>query len=299
MDRSRLGIDCVEAGGPSAGVGCGGRGISRMLEIFNAAKLPDSGRYDTCIFDILGDVVCGGFASPLKKDFGEKVIIVASEEVMALYAANNIAKAVVNYSSNGVVLAGIILNLRDNREDREPAYRFAKLLNTEIIGFIPRDPLVREAEYRRMTVKSSTRPARPSPPSTARSPEEDRRDRPQEDAAPHPLTDFQFYEYTRYKFAEPPGGIGKDPHQEAEAKREEMMRSTNGTGLVSLKKTNPEATAKAKEREQVEEVEFERELRAGRQAVRLGKVRADEAVRRLKAAFPAQACTLSSVELGL
>jgi len=298
VDRSRLGIDCVEAGGPSAGVGCGGRGISRMLEIFNAAKLLDSGRYDMCIFDILGDVVCGGFASPLKKDFGEKVVIIASEEVMALYAANNIAKAVVNYASNGVVLAGIILNLRDNREDREPAYRFARLLNTEIIGFVPRDPLIREAEYRRMTVVEH------APGSAIAGVYRELADKivaidPKTLPLPTPLTDFQFYEYTRHKFAEPPGGIGKDPHHDAEAKREAMMRATNGTGLVSLKKTNPEATAKAKEREQEDEVEFERELRAGRQAVRLGKVRADEAVRRLRAAFPVQACTLSPVELGL
>jgi nitrogenase iron protein NifH len=298
VDRSRLGIDCVEAGGPSAGVGCGGRGISRMLEIFNAAKLLDSGRYDTCIFDILGDVVCGGFASPLKKDFGEKVVIVASEEVMALYAANNIAKAVVNYSSNGVVLAGIILNLRDNREDREPAYRFAKLLGTQIIGFVPRDPLIREAEYRRMTVVEH------APASSIAGVYREIADKiiaidPKGLPLPTPLTDFQFYEYTRHKFAEPPGGIGRDPHAEAEAKRDQMMRATNGSGLVTLKNGSPRAAAAAMEREEKDEAEFERELRAGRQAVRLGKVRAEEAVRRLKAAFPAQACTLTPMELGL
>jgi nitrogenase iron protein NifH len=299
VERSRLGIDCVEAGGPSAGVGCGGRGISRMLEIFNAAKLLDSGRYDTCIFDILGDVVCGGFASPLKKDFGEKVVIVASEEVMALYAANNIAKAVVNYASNGVVLAGIILNLRDNREDREPAYRFAKLLNTEIIGFVPRDPLVREAEYRRMTVVEH------APASHIASVYREIGEKilavdPKKIQLPTPLTDFEFYEYTRHKFATPPGGLGKDPHAEGEAKREAMMRATHGSGLVTIG-ASPKVAAQAKHREQqaaAEEAEFERELRAGRQAVRLGKVRPDEAVRRLRDAFPAQACTLSAQELG-
>ncbi|MEI8259232.1 MAG: AAA family ATPase, partial [Deltaproteobacteria bacterium] len=97
VTRSALGIDCVEAGGPEAGVGCGGRGITRMMEIFNAAQLLTSNRYDVSVYDVLGDVVCGGFAAPLRKGIGEKVIIVASEEVMAMYAANNIAKAVCHY----------------------------------------------------------------------------------------------------------------------------------------------------------------------------------------------------------
>ncbi len=98
--------------GPSAGVGCGGHGISRMLEIFNAAKAPRLGALRHLhLRTSSGDVVCGGFASPLKKDFGEKVVIVASEEVMAPYAANNLSLGpVVNYSSNGVVLASIISN---------------------------------------------------------------------------------------------------------------------------------------------------------------------------------------------
>jgi nitrogenase iron protein NifH len=294
VERSRLGIDCVEAGGPSAGVGCGGRGISRMLEIFNAAKLLDSGRYDTCVFDILGDVVCGGFASPLKKDFGEKVVIVASEEVMALYAANNIAKAVVNYSPNGVVLAGIILNLRDNSEDRAPACRFAKLLNTEIIGFIPRDPLIREAEYRRMTVVEHA-PGSAIAGVYREVAEKILAIEPHSIALPTPLTDFEFYEYTRYKFAVPPGGIGVDPHIEAEAKRETMVKATNGTGLVSSATKVPAGVETAGE----DEGEFEQELRAGRQAVRQGKVRADEAVRRIKDAFPIRACTLTALEMEL
>ncbi len=288
VERSRLGIDCVEAGGPSAGVGCGGRGISRMLEIFNAARLLDSGRYDTCVFDILGDVVCGGFAAPLKKDFGEKVVIVASEEVMALYAANNIAKAVVNYASNGVVLAGIILNLRDNSEDREPAYRFAKLLNTKIIGVVPRDPLIREAEYKRITVVEHAPAAAIT--QTYRALAQKILDiDPKDCPMPTPLTDYQFYEYTRHKFADPPGGIGEDPHAEAEAKRLQMMRMTNGSGLV----------ARVKEHDAAHANEYQEELRAGRIAVRLGKVRADEAVRRLRAAYPRVAASLTEAELAL
>ena len=118
------------------------------------------------------------------------------------------------------MLAGIILNLRDNREDREPAYRFAKLLNTQVIGFVPRDPLIRETEYRRMTVVEH------APGSSIAAVYREIADKivaidPKTIPLPTPLTDFQFYEYTRYKFAEPPGGIGKDPHAEAEAKRDQ------------------------------------------------------------------------------
>lgn len=288
VERSRLGIDCVEAGGPSAGVGCGGRGISRMLEIFNAARLLDSGRYDTCVFDILGDVVCGGFAAPLKKDFGEKVVIVASEEVMALYAANNIAKAVVNYASNGVVLAGIILNLRDNSEDLEPAHRFARLINTRIIGCVPRDPLIREAEYRRMTVVEHA-PASAVTQVYRKLAQQILDIDPKQCPLPTPLTDFQFYEYTRHKFAEPPGGIGSDPHAAAEARRQHLMRVTNGSGLV----------AKAAAHDAAMDSEFDQELRAGRRAVRLGKVAPEEAIRRLRQAFPRHAAALTVSELAL
>lgn len=286
VERSRLGIDCVEAGGPSAGLGCGGRGISRMLEIFNGAKLLSSGRYDTCVFDILGDVVCGGFAAPLKKDFGEKVVIVASEEVMALYAANNIAKAVNNYASNGIVLAGIILNLRDNKEDRAPAHRFAKLLNTNIIGFIPRDPLIREAEYKRITVVEHA-PGSPIARIYRELAEKIIAVDPKKCPPPTPLTDYQFYEYTRYKFDVPPGGIGADPQAQADAKREAMMLMTNGSGVVTEAATKNAKSA------------FAEELKAGRRAVRLGKIRAEEAVARLRSSFPEDAATLSVAELAL
>ncbi len=130
LETSRTGVDCVEAGGPHAGAGCAGRGISRMFELFKKAGLLDDDRYDVAIFDVLGDVVCGGFAAPLRREMGKKVIIVTSEEVMSLYAANNIAKAVVNHASNGIVCAGVVINVRDNTEDLSPVYRFAKLINS-------------------------------------------------------------------------------------------------------------------------------------------------------------------------
>lgn len=150
--RGRLGIDCVEAGGPEPGIGCAGRGISRMIEILEGAGVLREGRYDAALFDVLGDVVCGGFAAPLRQGLADKVLIVVSEELMALYAANNIARAVRNYSANGASLLGLVANLRDPGADRESVERFAGLIGTKVLAFLPRDPAVREAEYRRTTV---------------------------------------------------------------------------------------------------------------------------------------------------
>lgn len=152
INRGRLNIDCIEAGGPEPGVGCGGRGVARMIEFIDEMEVFESGEYQTVIFDVLGDVVCGGFAAPLRLGFAEKVIIVLSEEPMALFAANNITKAIHNYSANGVVLAGLVANLRDVNTDRDRLHSFAKLLNSRILHFIERDPLITESERRRKTV---------------------------------------------------------------------------------------------------------------------------------------------------
>lgn len=150
--RGPLGVDCVEAGGPEPGVGCAGYGITQMLEVFSRDKVLESGRYDVAVFDILGDVVCGGFAAPLRAGFAEKVFIVVSEELASLYAANNIARAVRTYASNGVVLGGVIANLRDPDADLEMMDRFARLLGTRVLASLRRDPQVREAEFLRRTI---------------------------------------------------------------------------------------------------------------------------------------------------
>jgi len=144
--QGRHGIECVEAGGPRPGLGCGGRGVARTMEIFEDLNIIDENRYDIVLFDVLGDLVCGGFAAPLKHGFGDLVVILASEETMSLYAANNIARIVIEYAENGVALAGIIVNLRDNDTDRAPLLEFARKLNTRIIGFLPRSPLALQAE---------------------------------------------------------------------------------------------------------------------------------------------------------
>jgi nitrogenase iron protein NifH len=280
VTRSHLGVDCVEAGGPEAGVGCGGRGISRMLEIFKEARLISEERYDTTVYDVLGDVVCGGFAAPLRTDIGDKVVIVASEEVMALYAANNIARAVVHYASNGIHLAGIVMNVRDADADRGPAERFARLINTQILGFIPRDPLVREAEYRRMTVVEH------APGSSIA-----RTFRALADTIlsidsstlplPTPLRETEFYEYTRYRFDAPPGGIGDTPPD----------RPPPGVVPAQALRKPKSATAVA------DRAQFDQDVRAGALAVRLGKVRVEEALRRLRTHYPKEAVGLAPADL--
>lgn len=150
--RGRLGIDCVEAGGPEPGIGCAGRGIGRMITILEGAGVLQEGRYDLALFDVLGDVVCGGFAAPLRQGFADKVVIVTSEELMSLYAANNIARAIRNYSDNGVVLCGLVANLRDQGADRGAVERFAARIGTGVLSFFSREAAVREAEYRRLTL---------------------------------------------------------------------------------------------------------------------------------------------------
>lgn len=149
----RNGIQCIEAGGPEPGSGCGGRGVARAVELIGELELMDNGEFDVSVFDVLGDVVCGGFAAPMRQDFSEKVFIVVSEEPMALFAANNISKAIVNYSYNGVVLAGLIANIRDNANaDKGRIERFAERIGSRVVAFLERSQLIESAERELMTV---------------------------------------------------------------------------------------------------------------------------------------------------
>lgn len=146
------GIHCVESGGPEAGRGCGGRAVSKSFEVFDDIDLVDDDSYDAVVYDVLGDVVCGGFAAPMRKAARSKVVIVLSEELMAAYAANRIAAAVEQFQKNDVRLAGFVLNLKSNQANIEPIQRFAKAMGTEILGVLPRDPLVCEAEIYRQCI---------------------------------------------------------------------------------------------------------------------------------------------------
>jgi nitrogenase iron protein NifH len=146
ISTARLGIECCESGGPLPGVGCAGRGVARTLEFLEELDLFARRKYDAVMFDVLGDVVCGGFAAPLRAGFAQKVFIVTSEEPMSLYAANNICQAVRTYGSNGVVLGGLIGNLRDNSADREALEMFATIINTRLLAVIERDDQIIRSE---------------------------------------------------------------------------------------------------------------------------------------------------------
>lgn len=147
-----LGIDCIESGGPEAGIGCGGRAVSKSFEIFDELKVIDEAQYDVTTFDVLGDVVCGGFAAPMRNAARSKVAVVLSEEMMANFAANNIARACKRYADNGICLAGFVVNLRSNEADISPIQRFADAIGTKILQVIPRDPRVGEAELFRKSI---------------------------------------------------------------------------------------------------------------------------------------------------
>lgn len=145
------GIRCVESGGPEPGVGCAGRGV-----ITSITFLEENGAYenlDYVTYDVLGDVVCGGFAMPIRQGKAQEIYIVTSGEMMAMYAANNIAKGVLKYAhSGGVRLGGLICNSRNTDNEAELIEELARRLNTHMIHFIPRNNVVQHAELRRMTV---------------------------------------------------------------------------------------------------------------------------------------------------
>jgi len=138
-------INCIESGGPQAGVGCAGAGIGAMLDIMKEFSILEKDGYDAVVFDVLGDVVCGGFAAPLRRGLAGKAVIVVSEEMLSLYAANKLIAMVNNYARNGVWLAGLAVNAKD-REAVRLAEIFAAAARTRVLGVIPRDPAVARAE---------------------------------------------------------------------------------------------------------------------------------------------------------
>jgi nitrogenase subunit NifH len=195
----REGIDFIEAGGPEPGVGCAGRGIAKTLEFLESSGLLERRRYDVVLFDLLGDIVCGGFGTPLRKGFGRKVVIVVSEELLSLYAANNIARAVVNTASNGVVLAGLVANLRDDDADVAMIERFALALGTRVLAVLRRDPAFRVAEYERLTLAEHD-PGSESVERMSRLASAILEIDPGRVAVPTPLADRVFYERSGERF---------------------------------------------------------------------------------------------------
>ncbi|MCY2990507.1 MAG: nitrogenase iron protein [Planctomycetota bacterium] len=145
---------CTESGGPEPGVGCAGRGIITSINLLEqlGAYSADQG-IDYVFYDVLGDVVCGGFAMPIREGKAEEIYIVCSGEMMAMYAANNICKGIVKFAQAGVVrLGGLICNSRKCDNEREMIVELARRLGTQMLHFLPRDNDVQRAEIQKKTV---------------------------------------------------------------------------------------------------------------------------------------------------
>lgn len=147
------GVLCVEAGGPVPGQGCAGRGIIMVLEVLQELGAFHVLRPDFVLYDVPGDVVCGGFAAPMREGHAREIVIVTSGEKMALYAAENILRAIRHLRiRGGPTLAGIVLNCRNVADEEETVKAFASEMGVEILGVIPRDPTIPALEKEGKTV---------------------------------------------------------------------------------------------------------------------------------------------------
>jgi nitrogenase iron protein NifH len=145
---------CTESGGPEPGVGCAGRGIITSINLLEQlGAYAESEDLDYVFYDVLGDVVCGGFAMPIREGKAQEIYIVVSGEMMAMYAANNICKGIVKFAeAGGVRLGGLICNSRKVDNEQEMIQALADRLGTQMIHFVPRDNMVQRAEINRKTV---------------------------------------------------------------------------------------------------------------------------------------------------
>lgn len=160
LDRAVMkgyaGVLCCEAGGPEPGIGCAGRGIIVAIESLGAAGAFEALGVDHVVYDVPGDVVCGGFAMPMRKGFAEEVYIVTSPEYASLYAANNIARGVRRFSSSGgAMMGGIIANMRSGDDALGPVSRVAEALSARLSATVPWDPCLPRSERRGTTLFES------------------------------------------------------------------------------------------------------------------------------------------------
>lgn len=147
-------ISCIEAGGPKPGVGCAGRGIITAFELLETLHIKDN--YDMIVYDVLGDVVCGGFAVPIRREYSDSIFIVTSGEYMSLYAANNILRGIQNYDENRPRLLGILYNSRNVKNEDDRVYKFAEAVKLPVFARIPRDDIFARAEKANVTVLELT-----------------------------------------------------------------------------------------------------------------------------------------------
>ncbi|MCD8300264.1 MAG: nitrogenase iron protein NifH [Clostridiales bacterium] len=147
------GVLCIETGGPTPGLGCAGRGIITTFSLLEELELFETYKPDVVLYDVLGDVVCGGFAAPIREGYAEEILIVTSGEKMALYAANNICTAVDNFADRGYAkVRGIVLNRRDVEDEYGKVAAFAEQKGIPIIADIPRSRDIIRFEDQGMTV---------------------------------------------------------------------------------------------------------------------------------------------------
>lgn len=146
------GIYCVEAGGPAPGVGCAGRGIITAVQLFKQQNVFEELGIDIVIYDVLGDVVCGGFAVPIREGIAEHVFTVSSADFMSVYASNNLFKGIQRYSNNGgALLGGIIANSINQPYSKNIIDDFADRTQTQIMQYVPRSVTVTQSELRGKT----------------------------------------------------------------------------------------------------------------------------------------------------
>lgn len=148
-----MGFYCVEVGGSTPGIGCAGRGIIATLNLLEELDAFEIYQPDFVLFDVLGDVVCGGFSAPIRDGYADEVLIVTSGEKMALFAARNICMAVDNFKDRGYAsVKGIIMNRRNVENEEELVRKMAEEADLTIIGDVPRDPAVQFYENQNQTV---------------------------------------------------------------------------------------------------------------------------------------------------
>jgi len=146
------GVYCVESGGPAPGVGCAGRGIITAVQLFKQQRIFEELDLDYVIYDVLGDVVCGGFAVPIREGIAEHVFTVSSSDFMSIYASNNLFKGIKKYSnSGGALLGGIIGNSINKPYDRSILDDFAEKTNTQVMEYVPRSVTVTHSELQGKT----------------------------------------------------------------------------------------------------------------------------------------------------
>ncbi|SES69576.1 Mo-nitrogenase iron protein subunit NifH [Methanococcoides vulcani] len=136
------GVQCVEVGGPEPGIGCAGRGI--IVAIQTLKKISKSlNEMDLIIYDVPGDIVCGGFVAPIRKGLVKEAYVLTSGEYMPLYAANNICRGLAKINTP---LSGIICNSRSVSREEEIVTKFAAEIGSELMAFIPKEQIVQDCE---------------------------------------------------------------------------------------------------------------------------------------------------------